>query len=204
MKSSSREKILGHLEAQKSATAAQLSRALQVTPADIRYHLGLLVEAGKIEIGGKITTHERGRPSQIYRLAPRARQDNLTGLVRALLETIQKQSSYIELQDIARRLSDSAGRQVPRAGPRLLQAVKHLNALHYQARWEAHANAPQMLLGNCPYAEIIADHPELCQLDATLLEQLTGFKAQQTEKLQPNQEGAIYCRFLLQPQPAPD
>lgn len=204
MKSSTREKILGHLETQKTATAAQLSRALQVTPADIRYHLGLMLETGQIEIGAKITTRKRGRPSQIYRLAPRARQDNLAGLLHALLEAVGDQNGRIELRDIASRLSDPTGKQMAKSGPPLLLAVQRLNALQYQARWEAHANAPQMLLGNCPYAEIVGDHPELCQMDAALLEQMTGYNAQQTEKLQPNQEGAIYCRFLLQPQPAAD
>lgn len=199
-----REKILEHLEQQKTATAAQLSRALQVTATDIRYHLGALVEAGEIEIAGKITTGERGRPRRIYRLAPCARQDNLAGLTSSLLDAIQAQTGQIEMHDIARRLSSSTGMQLPGTSPRLLQAVQQLNALGYQARWEAHANAAQMLLGNCPYAPIIADHPELCQMDAHLLEHLSDLNAQQITKLQPNQEGAIYCRFQLRPRPRAD
>jgi predicted ArsR family transcriptional regulator len=196
---STREKILEHLSEQKTATPGQLSRALRVTAADIRYHLGLLVESGQIEVGGRISTGERGRPSQIYRLAAPAREENLAGLTRVLLDAIQTQSGQVELADIARRLSPAGGNQAPGSSARLLQAVQQLNLLKYQARWEAHANAVQMLLGNCPYAAIIREHPELCQMDAHLLEQLTGLPAAQTAKLQPNQEGAIYCRFQLRP-----
>ncbi len=79
----------------------------------------------------------------------------------------------------------------------LTAAVQQLNRLGYQARWEAHASAPRLVLGHCPYAAIIAAHPELCQMDAALLEKLARSPATQAEKLAPDNQGLLHCVFLM-------
>jgi predicted ArsR family transcriptional regulator len=80
---------------------------------------------------------------------------------------------------------------------RLAAAVRRLNDLEYQARWEAHALAPRVILGNCPYAAIIEGHPELCQMDAYLLENQLGQAVSQTAKLERNPQGLPVCVFAL-------
>jgi len=75
--------------------------------------------------------------------------------------------------------------------------MQALNELNYEARWEAHADAPQVVLGHCPYAEIIDAHPELCQMDTFLLEILIGERAEQVEKLALNVRGWPYCLFRV-------
>jgi predicted ArsR family transcriptional regulator len=72
-----------------------------------------------------------------------------------------------------------------------------LNELEYQARWEAHARSPRIILGNCPYKGIIEEHPELCQMDVYLLENLTGEKAAQLSKLEKTPQGLPVCAFAV-------
>jgi predicted ArsR family transcriptional regulator len=72
--------------------------------------------------------------------------------------------------------------------------MDRLSALHYEPRWEARAAGPEIILGHCPFASIIARHPELCQLDAHLLEQ--GL-VRQAAKLEPNQRGLPICIFAV-------
>jgi predicted ArsR family transcriptional regulator len=81
---------------------------------------------------------------------------------------------------------------------RLAATVDRLNELHYQARWEAGAAGPRLTLGYCPYAAVIKAHPELCQMDAFLLEERLGLSVKQTAKLQPSAKGLPFCEFLVE------
>jgi predicted ArsR family transcriptional regulator len=66
-----------------------------------------------------------------------------------------------------------------------------LNQLHYQARWEAGAEGPRIILGQCPYAAVIGNHPELCRMDMSLLEGMLDTQVEQRVKLGP------MCIFLV-------
>ena len=80
---------------------------------------------------------------------------------------------------------------------RLASTIERLNSMHYQARWEAGAEGPRIILGHCPYRAIIADHPELCQMDAALLTELLQDEVMQTAKLEPGAGGLPFCGFVL-------
>jgi predicted ArsR family transcriptional regulator len=79
---------------------------------------------------------------------------------------------------------------------RLTLAVEKLNDLHYAARWEAGAEGPRLLFGHCPYAAIIEKHPELCRMDAALVESALGKGARQTARISQGTGQVSYCIFL--------
>jgi predicted ArsR family transcriptional regulator len=190
------QRILDYLASHPTATATQIGTAFQLSPANIRHHLSGLVREGLVEGAGATSTGERGRPRTLFRLAPRARRDNLAGLASALLHVLAAGDANIDLGQLAADLAGNA-QQTPSQGSRLVRAIHRLNQLHYEARWEAHAGAPVILFGNCPYAPIIADHPELCRMDAALIAHLSGLLAEQVAKLKPNPQGAIQCIFRI-------
>lgn len=200
----SRQKILEYFRIHSAASASDLSHAMQMTPANARHHLNILVEQGAlIQVGKRLPDSRRGRPERIYGLAESLRANNL-GLLASLLLKIQmnpdnQEEGNSQLQALAKGLIDLAGGMLPQRHlvSRLLQSVQILNRLHYQARWEARPGAPEIYLGFCPYREIIADHPELCQMDATLLQNLAGVPVDQVDKLATVDSGGNYCRFLL-------
>jgi predicted ArsR family transcriptional regulator len=80
---------------------------------------------------------------------------------------------------------------------RLALTIERLNALHYQARWEAHAQGPRVILEHCPYAAILAKHSELCQMDGFLLQDLLGTNVEQSARLELNARGLPFCMFMV-------
>jgi predicted ArsR family transcriptional regulator len=80
---------------------------------------------------------------------------------------------------------------------RLNAIVQIINQRPYQARWEAHAVGPLVFFHNCPFAPIIRQHPELCQVDRLSLENLTGMSAQQTRKIDLDGPTSTFCAFRL-------
>ncbi len=196
-----RSRILAYLKSHPPASAAELARALQMTAANIRHHLKILVESGAIEVIGWRPAAGRGRSARVFGLV--RREHNLDRLVDGLLTEVRDQKGpavVLEtLRRLARRMAASAETPTGHLTHRLNQAVHRLNELHYRARWEAHARAPRIRLGHCPYSQVIAEHPELCQMDAYLIAELIGVVVEQTEKLVRAPDGQIYCRFHVAP-----
>jgi predicted ArsR family transcriptional regulator len=198
-----RTRILQYLALHRQATAVELSTVLDLTAANIRHHLKQLAADGSIEIIGQTEPDQPGRPAQIYMLTRTAQDDSLDELASALLRAAQiNQSASGQaafLGDTARQIAG----QTPEAGKsitiRLSQAVRRLNELNYQAHWEAHPDTPHLMFGRCPYARIITRHPELCQMDAELLAELTGERFEQIEKIDRTRDGPAHCRFRLIP-----
>jgi len=196
-----RQRLLEQLEAWELVSAGDLSRALKITAADVRHHLTGLVAEGVVEMVSQRRTAGRGRPPRLYTLVRRAQRHNLDGLASALLQefldSLDAPSRQQALQRLAARLLEYPP-EVPRSlAGRLYQATRRLNELGYHSRWEARAQAPQLILGHCPYLAILPRHPELCQMDAFLLGCLLQTPVAQTAKLESNSRGSTCCRFLV-------
>jgi hypothetical protein len=82
----------------------------------------------------------------------------------------------------------------PAAG-RLAAFVSELSRMNYQARWEAGAEGPRILFGQCPYAAILAGHPELCQMDRELIAAGTDQPVRQDSQIGVGSSTA--CAFQL-------
>lgn len=201
-KPNSHQKILNYLRRQATATATELARALRVTPANIRHHLSRLLADGLVEVGGLRREGQRGRPHKIYHLSRLALGDNLPSLASAMMVELVDSLSGDDQQFILRRLAGRLGavpaleRTIP-ITRRLAVTVELLNQLRYQAHWEAHAGGPRLILGQCPYAAIIASHPVLCLMDKFLLEEHLSQTVQQLAKLERNERGLPICMFAL-------
>lgn len=196
-----RQQVIDHMKIRGKVSATELSHALHVTPANVRHHLGILLNEGAIQVVGTLPPHSRGRPAKVYALTRLVDRHNLGGLASALLKelfgSLPEPDRKAAFQRIAAHLKP--GQETPPASltQRLNRAVQWLNDQQYAARWEAHTEAPQVILGNCPYAAILADHPELCQLDAALLSELLAAPARQTAKLAQDSRGSTFCRFMV-------
>jgi len=210
----SRQRLLEYIKAHQVVTAADLSQALKMTEANARHHLDILSEQGLVETIGERPVQGRGRPQHLYSLSSRSLGDNLDKLAGALLEelagvreeqhTKEDLLSHKEVEDemLKRVAARILGEEAPTITAlsltrKLFQAVQRLNELHYQARWEARTEAPRVILGRCPYTAVIAAHPELCRMDAFLLERLVNAEAEQAAKLAKDGRGLTYCVFKI-------
>ena len=217
----SRQRLLEYIQTHRQVTVAELSRVLRMSRANARHHLAILEQQGLVRVAGERPAETgRGRPALLYGLAESVQAHSLGELSGVLLELLEAEVA-VELRpalyqkvacalkstglavsgDGGRVSSQSSGGQFPRPvslTQRLAASVQNLNQLNYQARWEAHAQGPRLILGHCPYAAILKRHPEMCQIDRHLLEELSGAPVEQTERLAKDERGAPFCRFVLQ------
>ena len=201
-----RQRILDYLENHRTVTADDLSRALQVTAADIRYHLSVIVEEKKVERINVRPGNGRGRPAGLYSLAQSIKEEPLTPLTDALLNVLfvfnsmeMQQNFMVQLVNhLARQSEVSKSTTGTSLTKRILRAILRFNDLGYQARWEAHAVSPRIILGNCPYNAILNNHPELCQMDALLLENLLKTPVRQIVRKESCSYGVNQCVFVIE------
>ena len=169
---STRQRILDILAVREEAAAAELSRALGLTKADIRYHLSRMIEEGIIVCSNPKQKGRRGRPARTFSLTSKSLQNNYDLLASALLTFLMEHCSEMgannKLQLVAEQFWGNFKSEGP-PGKRFVQAVNQLNQLNYQARWEAHSTGPRVIFEHCPFATLRPQHPELCRMDAHMV-----------------------------------
>ena len=204
---STRSHILATLQRYPNSTVEELSRQLHLTRADVRYHINALLKAGQVvqmQQFPKDGHAARGRPAKSYQLSTDSRPDILTHLADILLDMVQSNTAAdASLDELAQQLipANSLSSPETHVTGRLNDAVQMINQHPYQARWEAHASGPQVFFHNCPYAAVIRKHPELCQVDHQILQNLTGLTARQTRKIDLDGPAAVACVFILTQSP---
>ncbi len=179
MTESTQARIIEYLHKNQSAAAAELAQALIVTKGDVQYHLKLLEQNGAIQRLPQDARRRkgRGRPSVFFQLSPQSKPDSLAPLAGALLDALllplkgAHEHPSVALSSVAAALFGHP-EPLPSLTQTLNQVVTLLNRYPYQARWEARRAGPCILLKNCPYAKLLPDHPELCQLDQQALQQM--------------------------------
>jgi predicted ArsR family transcriptional regulator len=160
-----RQRVLAHLKKTRTATAREIARALKMSAPNVRHHLSVLCSDGRVEVARVNRLGRKGRPEKQY--SPAVHDDNLSVLASALLT---EAGTKLKLDSLAKRVLDPdsfAGLSIPK---RLRLLIEKLNEMNYQARWEAGAAGPLLIFGQCPYARVIAGHPELCKMDVAMLE----------------------------------
>jgi predicted ArsR family transcriptional regulator len=174
-----RQQILDYLLRHPGSTAADLSRFLEMTPANIRYHLQLLVGESLVQISGKRKVEGAGRPLLIYNLTSQNLGESLLPLLRAMLETTDGAEN---LHQVGLRLG--SGYSDPGGSPimRYNAAVAYLNSLNYHASWQADAAGPQVTLRHCPYRDLALTNPLICQVDRELLNHLFNMPLELTRR----------------------
>jgi len=187
-----RQKVLNYLTKIRTASAREIARSLKMSPATVRHHLRVLISDGRLEMVFVRGREGRGRPEKVYSLPSSALGDNLAALGDAVLS---EAGNTVQMNGLAKRLagdSDFANQPIAK---RLNSSIEKLNEMNYHARWEAGPQGPRLIFGHCPYAALIGKHPELCQMDESLLEQLMGDSVSQMFKI--GKEGSSICVFAL-------
>jgi predicted ArsR family transcriptional regulator len=197
-----RHRYLALLRKIQTATAGELARALNVTPANVRYHLTGLQADGLVQVVEIQPSEGRGRPVKIYGLSRSVQGDNLTQLADVImtdwLKLIDGELVGDAMERVARSMMD--GSQSVATGNiarKLVNAMDHLNRMRYQARWEAHAAGPRVIFEFCPYASVISRHPELCLMDAKLLQEYLGGEIEQLAKREKGFKNIPVCIFAV-------
>lgn len=187
-----RQKVLSYLTKNRSASAREISRALKMSAATVRHHLRVMLSDGRLEISFVRGREGRGRPEKVYSLPSAALGHNLSALSDAVLA---EAGTSVRMNAVAERLAGGVTFATQPVAKRLNLTVEKLNAMNYHARWEAGPQGPRLIFGHCPYAAIIEKHPELCQMDENLIDELMGDSATQMFKI--GKDGSAMCVFAL-------
>ena len=201
MKPATRLRILDYLRKHQTATVHELSHVMGMTGANIRHHLAVLEENDLIEVVDR-RKEGRGRPANVYRASNQVLGSGLDELVGAMIDSWfgneNNETREAALKSVAERLAGEVVHDRSSGTTRnLALTVNRLNELHYQASWEAGAIGPRVILSHCPYAEVIASHPELCRMDVHLLELQLALPVLQIAKLERSRAGFPQCIFTV-------
>ena len=189
----SRQRILTHLKKTRSASAREIARALKLSAPNVRHHLSVLSSDGRVEMTSVHNREGRGRPEKVYSLSEAALGDNLSALAQAVLTVA---GSSLNMEAVASLILDESQFAGLSMNRRLALLVEKLNEMHYQARWEAGAGGPRVLFGRCPYARVIDAHPEICTMDAALLQKTLARPVSALKKNEIPVKGM--CPFIFQ------
>ena len=187
-----RQKVLAHLKKTRAASAREIARALNMSAPNVRHHLSCCVRMGGWSLTAVNNREGRGRPEKMYSLSQAALGDNLSALANALLT---EAGSGLNVEALASHILNSSQFANLPVAKRLVLLVEKLDEMHYQARWEAGAEGPRVIFGRCPYAKVIDGHPELCKMDAALLEKALGRPVSNLQKMR--QVGRGLCPFIF-------
>lgn len=195
-----RQKIYDYINHHPGATVDELSRTLIKTREAILYHLKQLIQQGLIDSTPITGSKHPGRPELHYRVHLSAQPNNYASLAEGLLDLYPLQEENAITLLAMRICPEPFAKSLTLAVPKL---VNFLNQHAYEATWEARLQGPAILLRSCPYAAILASHPQLCQLDVKLMLNATRHPVKQVSKMDPFTRQPAVCLFQILSQPQP-
>ncbi len=180
---STRTEILEYLITHSNSSAADLSRFLEMTPANIRYHLAILEKEGLVQVSGQRTRGYAGRPILLYNLTSPTLGENVLELLGILLEALgEGEDSRVMLNKITGLILEDFKTEKGNLISSYNQAVAFMNERHYRASWKATPDGPQIELRHCPYRDLAKTHPQLCQLDEQIVSSIFNTELALTKK----------------------
>ncbi len=216
-----RKHILEILKEQNNgATVAELAEHLEMAPVSVRHHLDILQGDNLICVDRLERKGNVGRPQQIYALTEEATvyfPNNFAALAGKLVEQIKQMLPPDQVPCAFRSMAQEMAAECEGLEPnmaieeRLEQITDFLTERGYLARWEEapvdrSANADgeahqkgwkgEFLLHkyNCPYVGVSSEHRELCMMDQTLINELTGCACERVASLA---EGSSCCTYRV-------
>jgi DeoR family transcriptional regulator, suf operon transcriptional repressor len=198
--SSTRGRIMSLLR-QSNRTVNEIAVALGLADNTVRAHLSSLERDGLIVQTG--TTPGTRKPHYAYALTTAGEWlflESCHPLMGCLLTALAAQLPLQERQQVlshaGRGLAQVVGPQTPAESPavRLEEAVAALQQLGGLAELRP-GEQPAIVGRKCPFAPIVAEHSDICQVTEALLAQLTGLSVRQVCTPQ----GQTQCRFHVEP-----
>jgi predicted ArsR family transcriptional regulator len=147
------EQIYTYIEANGPANIAQISQHLGLTKADIRHHTSSLINAGRLIKTQPIPQQGAGRPAALFEIVPpinRLLVQRLLGGYAALAKLNGISDDQVSEALTNALLSDFHPLGSPAA--RLNQAVEYLKEMGIQAKWEAGAKGPRIIIDPSEFA----------------------------------------------------
>lgn len=161
-------RIRQFLEVNETSTVEQLSRALDLTKADIHYHIRLLLKQGVLDIHTEPYQNGAGRPARQFFLVKPA-PETLSRLIIALLTEFQgenrdktPQRNDLGIYLASGILDRSCGPVDEQLSPtlRLTRIIRQLSSYGIHLRWLARKDGP-FIFAEQEYLSTLIKDPSL-------------------------------------------
>jgi predicted ArsR family transcriptional regulator len=199
-----RQRIIGIMKSQGSATVAELAADLEMAQVSVRHHLDILIGEDLVAPAGVRRREGAGRPSQVYELTAEAAKlfpQRNTVLAADMLEELKGILSPQEIRELLLRLAEKTADLGPRPSTeapieeQLSLVASFLTAQGYSAHWEARDGQYELHACNCPYTGVADHHPELCMMDQAMIQRLMPDLIRLESRVL---DGTTRCRYSLQ------
>jgi predicted ArsR family transcriptional regulator len=199
---STRGKIVGALRERRSASAFDLAAQFGLSANAIRQQLVVLERDGLI--AGRSVRRGKTKPTVEYSLTAEAGRyfpQRYDKMLNAVLREIRTAGGDDAVKAVFQRIGQRSAEKLGPPGDgrpaeeRLGRVVAALKASGVNAELQK-TDAGTLVLHEhaCPYASVVAEHPEACSAIHTILDSVAPGKAQQVESLA---TGGTECRFEI-------
>lgn len=195
-----RGKIVAQLRA-GSKTVNDLAAALSLTDNAVRANLLSLERDRIVEQSGTIKGHRK--PHFLYSLTaesrhlfPKAYDSLFSVLVAELKSKLSAKALFELLRSVGKKMVGSAAK-VPEASldERVSRCLSALEELGGAAKASKTENGITIKSESCPFADVVVEHPEVCQVAESMVEEMVG--APVKEKC--DRTGLPKCCFEITP-----
>lgn len=198
---STRGKIVGALRNRRAASAFELASEFGLSPNAIRQQLVILERDGVVSGAG--VRRGKTKPTVEFSLTPladkyfpQAYDRMLNAVLRDVRETSGDAAVAGIFERIGKRASARINAKVVGQSPddRAAAIAANIRAAGVAAEVEKRGETIVIREHNCPYASVVAEHPECCTVIHTVLKDVMAGDALQTESLA---TGGDECRFEI-------
>ncbi|HEY8297335.1 MAG TPA: hypothetical protein VIG32_04855 [Candidatus Baltobacteraceae bacterium] len=196
-----RGKIVAELRQRRSASAVDLAHVFGLSPNAIRQQLivlerdGLVLERS-VRRGPTKPTYEFSLTSEAGKLFPQQYDKMLGAVLHQVKEQFGASAVAAVFDGIAKRTVDRAKERVTAvdAEGKVAQLTGMLRDAGVVAEYSLIDGGFELHEHNCPYSEVVKDHPEVCSVIHHVLDATIGGEHVQKESLA---TGGSECRFEL-------
>lgn len=196
---STRGRIVEELRRCKTASAQDLAHLFGLSPNAIRQQLvvlerdGLVVEKS-VRRGRTKPTYEFSLTSDGEKLFPQQYDKMLGAVLREVKEQFGEEGVSKVFDGIAKRTVAKAKARVtaPDTHGKVAQLAEVLREGGVVAEYSLIDGGYALHEHNCPYSEVVKDHPQVCSVIHQVLDETVGGRHVQTESLA---TGGTQCRF---------
>jgi predicted ArsR family transcriptional regulator len=180
-------------------TVNDLAAELGLTDNAVRAHLLSLERDALVKVGGSVKGVRR--PHVLYRLTDEARHifpKAYDSLLNRLLDVLKRRVSHSSLENIFRDVgSEIASVSQAHSGRTLDEkvdiAIETLGTLGGSAKAFRSADGLEIRSESCPFADAVAEHPEICKVAESMVAEITGTPVRECC----DRTSLPKCRFVL-------
>lgn len=203
---STRDRILQALLVKPRSTVPDLAAEVGINPISVRHHISSLLVQGLI-----ITEEERhgiGRPRLVYSLSASGTEMFPTNYLKLTSRIIEQMKSSLPAEMVEKLFTEialgmsSTYRQMARnlSIEEKLDLIKNLLSREgFTVEWEKSGDEYLINEVSCPYLHIGQTHPEVCNVDQTMISSILAAPVEKTNCLL---HGSDHCTYSIKLKPS--